>query len=76
MIHPNNLPEELITFLKKKDALEQFMYNTITGDQSSINYPDSLDQWITLAFTWEQSNEGHAFWSNLNSIWYNQCIPN
>jgi len=73
MIQPNNLPQELVDFLKDKNILEQFMRNCIKCKPSSTNYPNHLNEWISQAFIWRDSPESSTFWGNLNSDWYQHC---
>ena len=50
-----SIPKELKTFLKKEKAYDLFL----------LNFHKGCGETLTNAFVWENSNEGHEFWSNL-----------
>jgi len=72
MIEPNNLPPELVTFLKKENLLTKFIKNSLTCNPSSPEYPTELYIWISYAFEWDTSIQGHTYWSQINRKWQNQ----
>ena len=68
MMQPNNLPKELIKFLKKNGALESYRANLSMlpnpGSRPSLNA-----DWITAAFTWDGSLQGHSYWTEIDHKW-------
>ena len=71
MISSNNLPDELIAFLKSKGLLAEFLEETRTAKPSSVNYPKKLDDWVTLAFSWGSAKRDFNFWSDIDREWQN-----
>lgn len=62
------MKELFIKFLKKHGALRKFKVNI------KVYRPGESDiSWyignIGGAFIWENSAEGHEYWSNLSSLW-------
>ena len=73
MIEPNNLPKNLIIFLKANDCLKKFIFNSLTTEAPRKEYPYEDSDWISYAFPWRASYEGHSYWGKLSDNWRKQC---
>ena len=70
--------KELIAFLRKHKVLRKFKknfrkYSYITNikDFCSMVSPNSF---ISGAFHWSNTKEGHNFWSNLDDKWRKELL--
>ena len=62
-------------FLMEHNVLQNYKTN-ITRENISfeniINFP--LSELINYAFTWADTNEGHAFWRGLDDLWHQKIM--
>ena len=64
-----------IEFLKEHEAYENFIRNLESDPEYSCL--DELfntiyySEWISLAFIWKDTPEGHDYWADLDFIWAN-----
>lgn len=71
---------EFIKFLKNKNAYEQFIGNLKNGTFCSIHKTATINDfckykpylsYISGAFTWASTKEGHYYWRSLSDNWKN-----
>lgn len=67
------MKEKFIKFLKDMHVYDEFVMNHTTTIDSVINhFPLSPECWISAAFFWNKSPEGHAFWKRIDDAWHNE----
>lgn len=66
MIKKNPYVSLFVAFLELNDALEAFLNNYDQGDDCTS---DREYDFLTFAFTWVETPEGHGYWENLSEDW-------
>lgn len=76
-----DIKQQFINFLKKQKCYDDYMLYFNTND-SQLYYRDydfeyfletvHVKHWLDLAFSWNESLEGHAYWYRLHSLWDNK----
>lgn len=64
-INESHLDQRLVELLKKKDALDKFLYNINKDNIWSIDGCKDVD--IATAFTWVETPEGYKYWSHISA---------
>ena len=66
-LQPNNLPEELVEFLSEERALQS--YRTGLAVSRTAPLEGCKGDWISNAFAWDATKEGHSYWEFINKRW-------
>ena len=65
--------EEFIKFLADNNAWENFERNFIKQGGDVKRFKRDCKVWknleLSMAFTWDDTNEGHKYWRRLNDLW-------
>ena len=68
--------KKFIAFLKERDALMPFILN-IQRSKNIMQRPTQSIGWlINDAFIWENTSEGHVYWSDLEDDWSKELNEN
>ena len=67
-----NKTVKLSEFLKEHGAYEEFVVNFDKGYARRNRFEENVNG-ICVAFIWEESEQGHTYWSDLNNTW--KVIP-
>ena len=60
-----------VKFLKDNNIYEKFMNNLVVPANMLCNGGSQPHSYILSAFSWEDTREGHDFWSMWNGVWDN-----
>jgi hypothetical protein len=70
MVQPNNLPKELVMFLKGHGALKQYRANVAElCDDYITELPPAKTSWLDMVFTWGDTPQGSDYWDDLDTEW-------
>lgn len=63
---------EFFKFLVEHDALIPFI-NNLDLEETPNLFRGIPECWITLAFRWAKTPEGHNYWAILDNCWVRKC---
>ena len=68
------MDKKFVTFLCKNNAYQQYMHNLAYIEKGKYGwekyyYTTYYKDWLTDAFDWKISPEGHKFWLDLHIKW-------
>jgi uncharacterized circularly permuted ATP-grasp superfamily protein len=63
--------EKFENFLKREGVFEKYLENLYEQDEqlTEFEYPS---EYVSAAFVWTDTNEGHNFWSDIDTKWYKE----
>jgi hypothetical protein len=64
-----NIKAKFIAFLKERDALMPFILNLHRSKNIMLRRSRFIAWLINDAFIWENTSEGHFYWSHLEDGW-------
>lgn len=68
------MKEIFIQFLKDNNAYDAFVKNGLLDHGSTIdsiikNWTNNPEKWISTAFYWLNTDEGHDYWYRIEQAW-------
>jgi hypothetical protein len=73
MIIKSELPKTLCEFLEQNNAIDKFLENVNSVEQSSYTtvLTHSPQEFLMMGFIWKETPEGSDYWAELNLKWEN-----
>lgn len=61
--------------LKKFNVVDEYLEALALNDDYAYSEEffesTSIEDWFDYAFTWDETEQGHRFWDNMNDRWQN-----
>ena len=64
--------KEFKDFLRKHNVYDSYIINTIERGKDVKSFIESTRKisYISAAFTWNDTPQGHSYWNNINTQWH------